>query len=723
MLGPSSRPRLHLLWLTCLVAPLGAPAVARAQTGGAADSGTPAAERSRPPGAPDTTPDDSAPADPPAPPPAGARPSPDDDEGGTQHPAQPTTPRRGAAPGAARSGGRPNLLPTRATGAEAEPASAATVDPKKDAEKLAEVGKERATLDGTVGERPSDVYSDDWWTHTRPTLELHGYFRTRGEVYHNLFLGRHNAPGLDAHNLAPQPLDHTYGDTSGVERAVLLCGPASSPPQRCYDKTQAHANMRLRIEPEIHISDNLRILSQIDALDNLVLGSTPDSYAMQPSSRTPVGYAAAGSGYSAYAPTAAFSTTQDPPTAGVNGYRNSVDVKRAWAEYATPIGQVRFGRMPHHWGLGMLWNSGNYLDADWQSTIDRIQIVSGIKPLDMYFGGSWDFVGSGPTTATPYSVSGGQPYNTGNLVNVNQWSAFFARRKNPELQRLALSRGEVVLNGGLYTIYRAQDLDIADGTTPTSIDTSTTNNGLVRRDAQVFIPDLWVQVLWQKFRFEGEFATLYGSIGSTPQNANVADPVKIRQFGLATQSEYRAVEDKLRLQFGFGWGSGNDWEESLAPSSHGIPPLLNGGRGPLSTFRFNPAYLVDQIFFRRIMTRVQGAYYFRPSVEYDFMRKPNGQKFGGGAAIIWSRASEFMQTPGNKRDLGVELDLSVYYQAKDGTLNDDPNIQGGFFTMLQYGVFFPLGGLSYLPGEQTTALPNWETSSAQVIRLFLGVRY
>ena len=90
--------------------------------------------------------------------------------------------------------------------------------------------------------------------------------------------------------------------------------------------------------------------------------------------------------------------------------------------------------------------------------------------------------------------------------------------------------------------------------------------------------------------------------------------------------------------------------------------------GAISTFRFHPAYYVDYIFFRRIMSRIQGAYYFRPSVEYDFLRNPNGQKFGGGAAIIWSRASEFIQTPGNKRDLGVELDVQLYYQAKDGNL-------------------------------------------------------
>src|SRR5262249_37765718 len=125
-----------------------------------------------------------------------------------------------------------------------------------------------------------------------------------------------------------------------------------------------------------------------------------------------------------------------------------------------------------------------------------------------------------------------------------------------------------------------------------------------------------------------------------------------------------------------------------------------------------------------ILSRVEGAYYFRPSVDYDFLRQQNGQKLGGGAAIIWSRASEFEQTPGHKRDLGVELDLSLYYQAKDGTLNDYPEKIGGFYTMLQYGVFFPLGGLNYPGGVQNTSiLPNWDVSSAQTVRLFLGVAY
>jgi uncharacterized protein (TIGR04551 family) len=447
---------------------------------------------------------------------------------------------------------------------------------------------------------------------------------------------------------------------------------------------------------------------------------------MQPSAKTASGYGPAGNGYNGYAPLGAFSTTQGPPTAGVNGYKNSIDVKRAWAEYLSPIGQFRFGRMPSHWGLGMVANSGDYLDADYQTTTDRIMFISGLKSVDLYFGGAWDFVSSGATTASPYDVYGGQPYNTGNLTNVDQWTAFVARRMNPELQRGALARGDIVVNGGLYTVYRQQYLDVQAGQNPLTFDSTNdaTNRDLERRGAKALIPDLWVQAMWKKLRVEAELATIYGEIAQTPQNANISNPVKIRQYGLVTQTEYRAVEDKLKLQFGFGYASGDPWVQSLNPGPTGLQPELNGGRGPISTFRFNPAYTVDLIFFRKMLSRVEGAYYFRPSVDYDFFRYANGQKFGGGAAIIWSRASEFLQTPGHRRDLGVELDLQLYYQAKDGSLNDDPNKIGGFYTMLQYGVFFPLAGLNYLPGEQkSTLLDNWDTSSAQTVRLFLGVAF
>lgn len=639
-------------------------------------------------------------------------------------------PRTDAPPAAGAGAGAPvggaaqgNLLPAE----PAPPGAAPAVDPAGDQQKLVQQGRERPNADGVVGERMS-VFSEDWWGHTRPILEMHGFFRTRGEVFHNFSLGRHTAPGQDDQNLWNQPLDHTYGDLTGARRQVLLCGNPDAQGRfgECIDKTQSTANLRLRLNPELHVSDNLRVMTQVDLLDNLVLGSTPDAYALRPSG-TGVGYSPAVNGYNGYSPLGVFSANQGPPTAGVNGYKNSISVQRAWAEYMTPLGQLRFGRMPNHWGLGMLVNQGDCLDCDYQSNADRIMFVSGIKSMDLYFGGMWDFVSTGPTNASPYDIYGGQPYNTSNLANVDQWGAFIARRTNPDLQRMRLSRGDAVLNGGLFTVYRKQLVDVKAGDNPLTVDTSQPNNGLERRGAEAVIPDFWIQFLWNKLRLEAEAATIFGSVENSPASAKVSDPMKLRMWGVTTQAEFRAVEDKLRVQFGHGWASGDPNVEGLAPGSNGLQKRLS--EGAISTFRFHPAYYVDYIFFRRILTRVQGAYYFRPSVEYDFVRNPNGQKFGGGAAIIWSRTSEFVQAPGNKRDLGVELDLQLYYQSKDGSLNDDPKKMGGFYAALQYGVFFPLGGLDYLPGEQGTLpgtqpkLPNYDLSSAQTVRLILGVLF
>jgi uncharacterized protein (TIGR04551 family) len=656
---------------------------------------------------------------------------------------QPAAPAPSAPPAPAPSSPPPSSAAPAP--AQAAPSPVTTISPSQDQQQLAAQGLQRPAGGENVGS-PQQVFSEDWWANARPIIEVHGYFRTRAELFHNFSLNRHSSSvnASDPQYLWPVPLDQSYQGISGTGQNVTICGNNATPNSACQDRTQSGANLRFRLNPEIHISDNLRILSQIDLLDNLVLGSTPDSYAMQPGqqgTRVGTGYIPIqySGGYAPvnYAPFAFQSTTQGPPTAGVNGWTNSIAVKRAWGEYMTPVGQLRFGRMPQQWGLGIVANAGDGIDSDYQSTIDRIMFITGIKSIDLYFGGAWDFPSTGPTNANPFDVYGGQPYNTCNLCNVNEWVAFITHRTNPEIQRLKLARGDLVLNGGVLGVYRSQYIDLAPSgisnatNTPWTADYTggTQNNGLEPRQAWALIPDAWVQLLWRKFRFEAEAVTMQGQIGYlTGLNTNVNNPVAIHQYGLATQTEFRAVEDKLDLQFGFGWASGDAYANNggvgaLQPGQTGIQQEFSSGgqASAISTFRFHPDYRVDLIFWRNIMSRVEGAYYFRPSVDYDFIRHADGEKFGGGGAVIWSRASEFEQTPGHKRDLGVELDLQLYYQSKDGSLNDDPTKIGGFFTMLQYGVFFPLGGLSYLPGQLNNVPFDAGLSAAQIVRLFLGI--
>jgi uncharacterized protein (TIGR04551 family) len=501
----------------------------------------------------------------------------------------------------------------------------------------------------------------------------------------------------------------------------------------CSDGTQAGANMRFRINPELHISDNLRIMSQLDLLDNVVLGSTPEGYANLPNKDG--GYSVAGRG--GYSAIGAFAATQWTPTAGVNSTTNSIAVKRVWGEYVTPVGLLRFGRMPSHWGLGMFANGGDGHDSDYQSTADRIMLVTGIKKYDIYFAGAWDFANEGAISGS-LTQQQGQPYDSNQLDDVNQFVLVAVRRRNPELQRLELAKGQAVINGGVYFVYRSQFL-ANDGTNAdegASIGQTSDNvrKGLVRRGAKAYIPDLWLQFLYKKFRFEAEAVMVYGSLENTGRSGgsgtdynNPADPSnpgwKIRQFGLATQSEFRALEDKLKIQLGFGWSSGDPDVDSLVPSGDKLQPQLTADR-TFSTFRFHPDYRVDMILYRNILSRVQGSYYFRPSVDYDFTRDKNGQRLGGGAALIWSRASEFIQSPGHARDLGVELNFQIYYQSKDGTLNDDPDKMGGFYTALQYGVLFPLAGFNYLPKEiENAGTVKLDTETAQMLKWYLGIMF
>lgn len=607
-------------------------------------------------------------------------------------------------------------------------------EPSEDAAALKRQGAERPGAAKQSSSSP--VFAEDWWTHTRAILEWHGSFRARGELFYKFHLGRRDLPSVA---LFPRPYDHYYTPLNRVDvgevRGARLCTPDEAgtgsedgfadADQGCDDNTNAGANLRFRLEPEFHVSDNLRVLTQIDLLDNLVLGSTPS------------GYVSGLNGVeerSGYAPLGVLDDDTAAPSRR-NSLRDSIVVKRVWAEWATPVGQLRFGRMPNQWGLGMVWNAGNGHDDDYGSTVDRAQIISGIKSLDLYASASLDFPNEGPTTDN-VSLERGQPYDIAQLDDVNQYTFSILRQKSPELLKAALNRGDVVLNGGLQLQYRHQQLaadqsglcDVAaDGAVPLgcSVDYEP---GFVRRGASIWLPDLWLQLLYGGFRFETEIATVQGTIDNvgTEPGANATN-YKLRSWGFASEIEQKLAENKLHLGFKFGWASGDADVDSLAPGS-GFQD--QHGDHTVSTFRFHPSYGLDLILYRNLLTRVQGTYYFRPSVKYDFLREPNGQKIGGGIAALWSRASSFMQTPGHDRDLGVEVNGQLYFQSKDGSLNDDPDRMGGFFAKLEYAVLFPMAGLGYTPGESQAIISRAngdseaaDTNLAQALRLFLGVSF
>src|SRR6478736_3235014 len=69
------------------------------------------------------------------------------------------------------------------------------------------------SADVSIGANPKDVYAEDWWVHSRPIFEMHGYLRVRAELFHGFALGRLDNPNVA---LWPQPADNSYTDLSGT---------------------------------------------------------------------------------------------------------------------------------------------------------------------------------------------------------------------------------------------------------------------------------------------------------------------------------------------------------------------------------------------------------------------------------------------------------------------------------------------------------------------------
>lgn len=548
-------------------------------------------------------------------------------------------------------------------------------------------------------------------------FEVHGYLRVRPEWMHQFDLGWDDLAlrdvNMSAYSLSNLPW--TRNPDNG--RAGLCPEEAGS---RCTGRTQTMANMRFRINPEIHVTDNIAIYSQIDIFENLILGSTPQGFYTR-------GQA------SPWAPVGAFSQTQVAPTE-LNSITPSIMVSRAWAEVTNQsLGQLRFGRMPGQWGLGILANAGNGIDSDYQTHTDRIMYAARIRPLHLFLAAFYDFASTGLTSQTFLREPGqGQPIDISQLDDVNQFGLAFGRRVDPAEARQRLNRGQLVINGGLYGLYRNQQLSsefAGVGTTPVldqrtlGVNTSDSSNGLIARNAWAVISDLWFQVLHRNFRFEMEAALIYGETTIARTAMPNAQRYELAQFGGAMEFEYRLLNNRLTIDFRTGYATGDADVEGLN-FQNGFTPPQRGAARAFTTFRFHPDYRVDLILWRQIYRHISGAYYFRPAVSYAFINTPGGDRLYARAAAIWSRASEPVQSRGNEADLGVELNAEVTYQSnfRDTSLGDRPG--AGFFASLQYGVLFPMAGLGPREDERNgSSLSGFSFSTAQTLRGVLGVMY
>ncbi len=530
-------------------------------------------------------------------------------------------------------------------------------------------------------------------------LQLNGYMRGRGFYWFNFNLGHFNDPSRRAN-----PFTIPYSEIPDLNNQSQNSGCAKrSGNADCLERGIRTADVRFRLDPTINLSEHIRIKAQIDIFDNLVLGSTPEGFYINGRGGAADGYPTIGT------------RGQVPQESVVNALQSSIRAKRAWGEVRIPLVEINFGRMPFMWGSGMLFHDGNCNDCDFGVTVDRIMLTA--RHWNHFISLSYDWAATGPTSAIVRNQQLiGSYYNLDNVDDVNQYTLAIGRKDDEVTIADRLKRGLSVFNYGALLMARTQDWDLTynprpQTTLPATMAPGPDNPALVsqndlqkslgRRNAWSLTADLWARLQWRKLTLEVEGAGVFGQIGELGVYADTGTgasgtavfrkaSLSLQQLGGIIRGNYKFLKDSLIVGLEVGSASGpqngdptGELNWRLARESPNGPSDGNGGVALRnSRFTFDPDYHVDMILFRRILGTVYNATYLKPSIAYWLI-----DSFGGQAEFIYSLANRPAAFPGHSVNMGAELNLRIMYH----------NREEGFFTMLEYGVLFDLGGLTQRP--------------------------
>jgi len=477
-------------------------------------------------------------------------------------------------------------------------------------------------------------------------ITIDGYLRTRGDYLKNLHLGFTD--------------DATLGGAPYL-RPLGCSGPAGSP----CDETLKSSNLRLRLEPSIQLSETIAVHSQLDLFDNVLLGDAE--------------------GF-------------DGGTA--TGDANSIVLRRAWAEVATGLGHLKFGRMPDHFGLGVVSNSGRRLNNDyatwetlWQpstlanvggtnpvdydldsdhgDTVDRLSFTAMIPGTPFRALAAINWWGS-TKSSNDVGVATAQPWDVDDNDDQKGWTLGVARFDAPADFADRVARGKLAMNFGARVDRITQDRDYDASITTGPAD------GYIVRGYKAYRPDLWFKLGVGAVLFEAELAGNFGSIENL-SDQGFDGTIDIRSWGGVGRVSSKALDGKLGFGLEVGAASGDESDNAVQGEVNvRNAQLLSGQDRTINRFVFDPEYKVDLILFRELIGSVSNALYFRPWMSYELTKSITFK-----AQNVTAAALRPVSTPGNSEMWGLEMDGDLGYSSN------------GFHAGIAYGLFLPLGAMNH----------------------------
>jgi uncharacterized protein (TIGR04551 family) len=472
---------------------------------------------------------------------------------------------------------------------------------------------------------------EDIVPRVKTDVQLHGYFRVRGEALDNLDLDRGLTP-------SGQPLfPVSLGDPNA--------------------QTLTYADMRLRTDLAVYAPGGMvAVKARIDTLDDQPLGG---SYVGAP----------------------AATTTQGSP---LNAFR----IKRAWGEALTPIGLLAAGRMGNQWGLGILANGGDCADCDSGDAADRVAFISPV--LQHIVAVAYDFSATGPFVPR---ADGVRFVDLEPQAAVQTVTFAFLKWQDDLARHRRRAAGKATIEYGAYVSHRWQSDDVPvtylATTQPVALDASQ----VMSRGYTATAIDGWARLTLPFARVEAEWAFLFGQVDqpSLVPGVFLHTPVTANQMGGALESEVAPPNQPFGAGLDAGYASGDPAPGMGAFPKVGAPAAKPGDlNGPqanppfdttINNFTFHPDYRIDRILFREIIGAVTDAVYLRPHARVNVLESAPGV-LSASVAGIASWAVYATSTPGGRSPLGVEIDPTLAYASRDG-----------FGVALEYAALFPLAGL------------------------------
>ena len=369
----------------------------------------------------------------------------------------------------------------------------------------------------------------------------------------------------------------------------------------------------------------------------------------------------------------------NPTSSGRNGL--PIEAARLWLDVHTDFGLVQVGRAPMHWGLGVIFHSGDDPFDRFQSTMDTIRFISkfgylSVMPLyaksnvGKSLAGSRDIAGTNTTVGSDDVTDYGVGLKFHNPEDELEAGVLFYKRNAGDQQ-----------DAYYYPHTAAAKTQTAGA------------NGMNLR-----LIDLYAKKTWYRMTLMGEVPFLSGEIGDIN---NVGKRNQYKATGFA--GEGRLDFDRWHHMIRFG----------MAPGQGPVTATTRGDR--FSALYFNRNYKLGQVLFRQNLGGFGANNPDNPggittasnltspydaaivNAKYVMLATENkGEQWSWSVGFVYAKADEKAQNgkdfyvhrtrsyggvaavEDQSDDLGFEVDLGLGY-------NWDQNIRFG----ADVGLFFP----------------------------------